>query len=178
MLNRVHVYILLFLFVIISGCAHVISKDLRAKVDPSLSLGEVLQNPNPYKGKFVLWGGEIIQVLRQENGTTLIEVLEWPLGWRGEPQRTVSFRGRFLLSSKESLDPRLYGRGVKITVAGEIQGSMPGEKIKSVSDPAYRYPLILSQEIHLWEEYLSPHSSIPPPSGPWWDDPSGRRLRF
>ena len=178
MLNRTYAYILFFLFVIISGCAHVISKDLRAKVDPSLSFGEVLQNPNVYKGKIVLWGGEIIQALPQENGTILIEVLEWPLGWRGEPQRTVSFQGRFLVLLKEPLDLSPNERGVKITVAGEIEGSMLGEKLESVSDRTYRYPIVLGGEIHLWKDYLYPYSSPKPYADPWWYDPVYRGLRF
>jgi len=178
MLNRTYAYILFFLFVIISGCAHVISKDLRAKVDPSLSFGEVLQNPNVYKGKIVLWGGEIIQALPQENGTALIEVLEWPLGWKGEPQRTVSFQGRFLVLLKEPLDLSSYERGVKITVAGELEGSILGENLKSVIDRTYRYPLVLGKETHTWKDYFYPYSSPEPYADPWWYDPSHRGLRF
>lgn len=40
------------------------------------------------------------------------------------------------------MDLSLYKRGVKITVAGEVEGLMPGEKIESVSDSTYRYPLL------------------------------------
>jgi outer membrane lipoprotein len=80
MLTRFHSYLLLILFILISGCAHVISDDLRTKVDPSVDFAEVFQNPNVYKEKMVLWGGEILQTLPQKDGTTLIEILQWPLG--------------------------------------------------------------------------------------------------
>jgi hypothetical protein len=50
-------------------------RSLRVKVDPSLILREVIQNPNVYKEKMVLWGGEIPQTLPQKDGTTLIEIL-------------------------------------------------------------------------------------------------------
>jgi outer membrane lipoprotein len=150
MAKGISLYILLFSFVFATGCAHIISADLRAKVDQSLTFNEVQKNPEAYKGKIVLWGGGIIQTLPQKDGTTLIEVLEWPLGWRGEPRRTVPFQGKFLILVKEPLGSFQYDREAKITVAGEIERIIPGEKIESVSDPTYRYPLLLSKEFHLW----------------------------
>ncbi len=59
MANRVRLFLVLFLFGIILSCAPVISPELRAKVDPDLTFKEVLQNPDAYKGKLVIWGGEI-----------------------------------------------------------------------------------------------------------------------
>jgi outer membrane lipoprotein len=89
--SRAYLYFLFFFFILTSGCSHVISDTLRARVDPSLTFREVFQNPNAYKGKIVVWGGEILQTLPQKDRTTLIEVLDWPLGWRGKPKRTVAF---------------------------------------------------------------------------------------
>jgi len=152
-MKKILFFTLFFFLILASGCAHVVSEDLRAKVDQYLTFKDVQKNPNTYKGKMVLWGGEIIQALPQEDGTNLIEVLEWPLGWREKPRRTVSFQGKFLVLSKEPLDLSLYKKGTKITVAGEIQGSKPGEKIKFISDPTYRYPLLLNKEIHFWKDY-------------------------
>jgi starvation-inducible outer membrane lipoprotein len=62
---------------------------------------------------------------------------------------------------------RFTGGGAEITVAGEIQGSIPGEKVKSVSDPTYQYPLLLSREFHLWKDRLYPYSSVPDYRGTW-----------
>jgi len=165
--KQIQSYLLLLLFGFVLGCAHVTSEGLRAKVNPSRTFDEVFQNPDAYKGKTFIWGGEIIQTLPQENGTTLIEVLEWPLGWREKPRRTVSFQGKFLVLSKEPLDPSDYTRGTKITVAGEVEGSVPGERIKSVSDPTYRYPLLASEEIHLWKDYGYPYSWVPDDRTTW-----------
>jgi len=115
----------------------------------------------------VLWGGEIIQTLPEKDGSNLIEVLEWPLSWTGRPRRTVSFQGEFLVLLKKPSDVSFYRRGVKITVAGEIQGSIQGKKIESVSNPTYRYPLLLSKKIHLWKYHLYPYSSVPDERGTW-----------
>jgi hypothetical protein len=38
---------------------------------------------------------------------------------------------------------------------------MEGEKIKSVSDPTYCYPLLLSDEVHVWKHRSYPYSSVP-----------------
>ncbi|NIR17244.1 MAG: hypothetical protein GWN86_26345, partial [Desulfobacterales bacterium] len=59
------------------GCAPVISKDIRDQVARDLSFKEVLQDPEAYKGKMVLWGGVIIKAENQKEGT-LIEVLQKP----------------------------------------------------------------------------------------------------
>jgi outer membrane lipoprotein len=133
-----------------------------------------------YKGKFVLWGGEIIKILPQD-GETYIEVFQKPLGWRGRPGKYSASQGKFIVIEKEFLDLSLFKKGKKITVAGEIQGEIFGEKIKFVSEKDYRYPFILSRQIHLWKEYFSPYSSLPPPRSPhdpYWYDPSERPLRF
>ncbi len=176
--DRIYSSFLLILFFFISGCAHVISEDLRAKVDPSISAAEVFQNPDAYRGKIVIWGGEVIQTLPQKDKTTLIEVLQWPLGWRGEPKRTVSFHGKVLVLVKGYLDPALYRGGKRITAAGEILGEMRGDKIESLTDTTYRYPFLLGRQVHLWEDYLYPYSSPQDRKDPWYLDPFERLPRF
>jgi len=92
----------------------------------------------------------------------LIEVLEWSLGRRGEPRRTVSLQGKFLVLVKDHLDPSPYQRGKRVTVAGEIQGAIQGEKIESLGDISYRYPIISSRQIYLWKvffQYSAPYDS-------------------
>ena len=160
-MKKFHAYFILSFFIFVAGCAHVISKDLRGQADPFLTFGEVFKNPNTYKGKMVIWGGEIIQTLPQKDGTTLIEVLQWPLGWRGQPKTKVAFQGKFLVLVKESLDPVLYDRRKRVTVAGEILGEIQGDKIEHLTEKAYRYPLLLEKQIHAWKH--SYRYSIPYP---------------
>ena len=162
---------LFFLALFISGCAHVISKDLRSHSDLSLTLKQVYQNTNAYKGKSVVWGGEIIETVNQKDGTTQIEVFQRPLGWRGELKETLASEGRFLILADKYLDPYIFRRGRKITVAGEIQE----EKIKPLGEMDYRYPLLLSKQIHLWEEYYYYPVYYYPYYyyDPWWGYPYG-----
>jgi len=167
-INRPHILLLLFPVLLMMGCAHVISKDLRAKTDPSLTLNQIYQNPNIYKGKWVVWGGEIIEAVNQKDGTTQIEVFQKPLGWMGEPYETAASQGRFLVLADKYLDSYLFRRGRKITVAGEILG----EKFKPIGEMDYRYLLLSGKQIYLWPEYYY----RPYPSyyyDPWWDYPYG-----
>jgi outer membrane lipoprotein len=168
MKNRFILFLPFLLIPLVSGCAHVISKDLRASSDLSLTLKQVQEDPNAYKGKSVVWGGEIIQTVNQQDGTTEIEVFQRPLGWREEPKDTLASEGRFLIIADKYLDPYVFRRGRKITVAGEIQG----EEIKPLGEMDYRYPLLLSKQIYLWEDYYY----YPYPYfyyDPWWGYPYG-----
>ena len=142
-------FLLLCLMLLLSGCAHVISRDLRMKSDLSLTLARVRQNPEAFKGKWVVWGGEIVETINQQDGTTQIEIFQKPLGWRGQPQDTAYSEGRFLILADYYLDSYAFRGGRKITVAGEIQG----EKIKPLGEMDYRYPLLSSKQIYFWPEY-------------------------
>jgi outer membrane lipoprotein len=176
MSNQVRSLIVICCLVFFSGCAHVISKDLRNKVDPALTFGQVIQNPIACKGKTVVWGGEIIEILNQKNGTTEIEVFQIPLdSMTDAPKASNASEGRFLILVNKYLDPYLYQKGKRITVAGEILG----EQIKPLGEVDYRYPLVSSQQIYLWEEYYYyPYPYHYPyyyyPWGyydPWWGYP-------
>jgi outer membrane lipoprotein len=155
--------LLILSFAFLSGCAHVISKDLRNAADPSLTESQVKRNPEAYNGKLVVWGGEIIKTENQKDGTTIVEVFQRPLDCRGEPKRTVASEGRFLVVVDKYLDPYLYRTGKEITVAGELQG----EETRPLGEMDYQYPVLLAKQIHLWDyyAYYSPYYQ------PWWWGP-------
>jgi outer membrane lipoprotein len=163
-------WIVLFLIVALSsGCAHVISRDLRTQTDAALTFHQVLQNPNAYKRKTVVWGGEIIETMNQKDGTTLIEIFQRPLGWRGEPKQWAASGGRFLALDSKYLDPYIFKKGKKVTIAGEISG----EEVRPIGKMDYHYPLLSSKQIYLWEEYYHPESYYPYYYLPWWGYPYG-----
>jgi outer membrane lipoprotein len=170
MSNRVLSFVAIACLLLLSGCAHVISKDIRDKADISLTFEKVIKNPIAYKGKTVVWGGEIVETLNQKNGTTEIEVFQLPLDSSDAPKASKSSEGRFLILVNKYLDPYLYRKGSRITVAGEILG----EKIKPLGEMDYRYPLISSKQMHLWEEYYYHPYPYYYPWGyydPWWGYP-------
>ncbi len=151
MKKRILIYPFLLLVTFVLGCAPLASNELQAGADTSLSFKQVQQNPALYKGKIVLWGGEIIQILPQENGKTFIEVLNWPLGLWDKPRKSIAFHGKFLVLANEALDPSVYKRGNRITISGEIQDEISGGQIKQLTDSTYQYPVIVSKEMHVWK---------------------------
>ena len=157
--SRIRWYSLLFVFGFILGCAPVISSDLKGRVDSSVTFNEVFQNPDGYKGKVVLWGGKIIQVV-PEDGKTLVEVLETPLNRRGKPEKASASGGRFFILVEDLMDFSKFKTGEKITVAGVIEGATQPDKMKALAGTAYRYPLVLSKEMHLWKEHKYPYSNV------------------
>ena len=170
-------FLLLLFFCPLSGCGPVISPKVMAKVDSSITFGAVFQNPDAYKGRTVLWGGKIIQVLPQ-NGTTYVEVLQMPFGWREKPEEAYASKGKFLVLFRNMPDFSNFDRRQKITVAGEIQGVIKGAVVGSLTEKDYPYPVILSEEFHLWKERLYPYSSPEPYVGPWWYESPSSGLRF
>ncbi|MBN2569283.1 MAG: Slp family lipoprotein [Deltaproteobacteria bacterium] len=128
-----------------TGCAPVISKQLRGLAAKDLTLSTVLKNPDAYKGKVILWSGVIINSVNLKKGT-MIEVLQKPADRRGRPIDVDDSEGRFLVLNSGYLDVAIYRQGRKVTVAGEIQG----KKIQSLGEIEYTYPLISAKEIYLW----------------------------
>jgi len=147
----------LLLLILIPGCTP-ISRDLRAQTDRTISFRQVFQNPEAYKGKVVIWGGEVIETINQKDGTTLIVILQRPLDWMEEPKFRGS-GGRFIVRVEGYVDPYVFKRGRRVTVAGEILG----RKVMRVGELEYPYPLLQSKQLYLWGEYYD----YPYPYYPW-----------
>lgn len=128
----------------LSGCAHIVSKNLRDMTDKEAPLSQVFQDPESGTGRIVILGGIIASASNRREGT-YIEVVEKPLDYRGRPQGTDRSLGRFLVIHQSYLDPVIYTEGRAITVAGKVLG----KKEKPLEEMLYSYPLIQAMEIHL-----------------------------
>lgn len=139
----------LFLFslmiVFLTGCAPVISKQIREQVSPTLTFQEVLRNPDTFRNQMVIWSGVIVKSENTKEGT-LLEVLQKPADARGRPLEVDRSLGRFLALYPEYLDTAIYGKGREITVAGKILE----KRILPLGEIEYAYPVILVKEIYLW----------------------------
>ncbi len=116
-----------------------------ARATDSLSLGAVNADAGAYLGRTVRWGGTIVAVQPELNGSWL-EVSERPLNRAGKPVLEGPSRGRFLVRTHHVLDQTLYAPGREITVAGVVRGSMDA----SVGDEHYALPLIRARSFDLW----------------------------
>lgn len=140
---------------LLSACAYPISKELRREATKDLTFPMVLQDPTAYIGSIVLWGGQVIETQNVTGGSEIL-VLETPLDYQEMPEADKYSRGRFIAKSSTFLDPEVYKKGKKITVAGEIIG----KETKPLGKATYTYPLILIKQIHLWRRIrLYPYST-------------------
>jgi len=134
---------LLILFVI--GCAPVISQEVLREVDKDLPFQIVLRNPDGFKGKMILLGGEIIETTPLP-GKTRMTVLQYPLGFRNKPSVDAGTEGRFIVEAPGFLDPVVYSAGRQVTVAGILEG----KEVHPLGQIDYAYPLVTSRELYLW----------------------------
>ena len=157
--------ILAFLsLMIFSGCAPIIPQELKRSIRENITIHEVVKNPDAYKGKMVLWGGEILRTVNKKEGT-MIEVLQLPLDRSDRPKDVDASEGRFLVLHPDYLDVAIYRPGREITVVGKIQGirKLPLGEIE------YEYPLLKAEKIHLWKikpEEIKVYHEYPP--YPYW----------
>jgi outer membrane lipoprotein len=131
---------------LLSGCAsYPIAKNLREQAQP-LTLTQVTANPKTTRGAMVIWGGRIIKTVNDTNGSA-IYVLQRPLSRKEKPADDDVFTGgRFIVISRESLDPATYPTGGLITVAGQLSG-VRNERLQNTP---YAYPMVDIKQVHLW----------------------------
>ncbi len=138
------IFILSFLF-LVSGCAHNISKSSLARVDPSVTFVKLLDDPDAYRGKFVILGGKIAAAKDNPEGTTL-EVIQHDLDSRELPDETVVSGGRFLAFAPGPLNMTICRAGRLVSMAGIVAG----KKIMPLKGKDYSYPVIVVKELHLF----------------------------
>jgi len=113
------VFLAMAAMLLLAGCAHVISKEALKEVDTTVTFSQVAQDPDAYKGKTVLLGGDIIKAQNFSN-MTLIVVLQRPLGRRGEPAAGDVSEGRFIGHLQPRKEDHRGGHG------GGQRGTPPG----------------------------------------------------
>lgn len=139
--------LLSLILLIIPSCAHVISEPLREEALKGVSYLEIAKDPERFKGKLIIVGGEIIASRNLKEGTE-IEVLQKPLDRTGRPTEMDISEGRFLILHPGYLDTAIYSRGRSITVAGIVKG----KKTLPLGEIEYTYTVIEPKELHLWEK--------------------------
>lgn len=149
---------------ILAGCASgsVIPASLQAQIDKSLTFAQLRETPDSYRGHMLVLGGEVLSAKRLKEGTR-IEVLEIPLNGSLQPglDRTTS-RGRFIAVQKEFLDPATIPPGTRLTLVGEVTGSVADK----LDETDYTYPMVEVRSLKVWPRVESfshiPHYYYPP----------------
>ncbi|MCG3112968.1 MAG: Slp family lipoprotein [Candidatus Manganitrophus sp. SB1] len=145
--SKMPAVLLLFLSsLIFSSCGQkVIPEDLERKVEKEISFQEVKKNPESYKGKRILVGGEIIEIRNLQNKTE-IEILQKPLGRDRAPITVDESGGRFVLIHPSFLDPSVFRSGRRLTAVGLVEGG----RSEQVGEAEMVQPVLQSEHIHLW----------------------------
>lgn len=158
-----------------SGCS-VISRDIRQQAATDVGFASLKQDTNAYTGKTIILGGYILET-RNLADETRLTVLQAPLDISDKPGRRDSSGGRFLVIHDGFLDPVIYEKDRKITVAGKITGT---QSVR-INQHEYALPVLDSREIHLWQEPKEPRQNYYDPFYPWPDpyfhDPYFRHWR-
>jgi outer membrane lipoprotein len=139
-------YILFVFFIMfLMGCATGISRQSRSKVTYSGTFSELQKTPDVYKDEIIMLGGKILET---NVSSTLSEltVLQLALGNNGRPVNLDQSHGRFLVQSKQFLDPAIYQKGMLLTLVGKLKGS----EVRAIGGFDYVYPLVEPIEIKLW----------------------------
>ena len=111
-----------------AGCAAApFPGELTRSVDRSLDLAGIRAHP-------------------QEPGETEIEILSRPLGGGDVPERSDRTDGRFLVRSREFLDPVVYARGRRLSVLGTVTGRVE----RRLGELPYAYPVVTAEQLKLW----------------------------
>jgi outer membrane lipoprotein len=146
---------MVFLIPLFATSCSVISQQVRKESMPPVDFKMLIQNTNKYLGKTVILGGYILETQNLADRSS-IKVLQVPLGWGETLKSKDDSKGRFIISHKGFLDPEIYSKDRKVTVAGKIVGKTD-EKVGQFTQP---YLKIESREIYLWpkeDEYIRPY---------------------
>jgi outer membrane lipoprotein len=142
--NASNIFVI-FLIFLVMGCAAGISKQTRSKVTYTGSFSALQKTPDAYKGEVVMLGGRIIEA-KVSSPLSELTVLQLAIGTSDRPENSDKSEGRFIVQSKQLLDPAIYEKDMLVTVVGTLKGS----KVLPIGDLKYTYPIVEPIEIKLW----------------------------
>jgi outer membrane lipoprotein len=165
----------LALLVTLTGCASTQEAgDGSDAQTQALTFLQVKAAPDSFKGQSVVFGGKVLTARRQKDGTR-IEILQLPLARSTRPGYDLTqSQGRFIAIYREFLDPAIVPHGTRITVTGEVSGSI----MLPLDETDYTYPVIDITRVQVWagsEDVAPPIRPYPymgmgpgPYWGPYW----------
>ena len=166
--------------VLLTGCVQpykaTLSPDITNQINDSLSFLQIKAFPDDHKGKLVILGGQILSAKRLTDSTELI-ILHLPLIQEREPSTELTHsQGRFIAYQQTFLDPATVPAGTRITLVGELSGSVT----QKLDETDYIYPTLTIKQLKTWpapSDY--PRYSQPYPyGGPYGYPFLGPRGRF
>lgn len=144
-----------------TGCAST-QETGESSATNAISFLQVKAAPDSFKGQSVVFGGQVLSARRLKEGTR-IEILQLPLDSSGYPGTNLTqSQGRFIAMHKDFLDPATLPYGTRVTVTGEITGSIP----LPLDETEYTYPVVDTRHLQVWTAAENPAPGIRPYMGP------------
>jgi len=154
----------LLLIMSISACTAHIPPEIKQPLEGSPSIGEVRDKADAYISQKVRWGGVILDTENQQD-TSSLTIVAFPLNDSGEPLVSDKSTGRFIAKFDEFIEPRIFSRDRVITVTGKL---LKTETLE-VGEYAYEYPVVEVEHHYIWPVKEDPAYINYPPY--WWYDP-------
>lgn len=165
-------------FLLASCVAPVLSKNYLQEGERTVSFAQLRESTEQYKGRLFVLGGVIIRTRLVAAGSQ-IEAMHVPVDGSGYFEERGQTEGRYLaVLPKEGtiLDPAVYRRGRRVTLAGEFIDIRKGK----IDEMEYAYPVFQIKQVYLWPKERG--YAYPPPfyydawfypypyyyGHPWW----------
>lgn len=159
------------LLVTLTGCASTQEAgDGSNAQTQALTFLQVKAAPDSFQGQSVVFGGKVLTARRQKDGTR-IEILQLPLDRSTRPGYDLTqSQGRFIALQREFLDPATLPPGTRVTVTGEVSGSIT----LPLDETDYIYPVVDIKRVQVWPGSeqaalrIRPYMGPGPYWGPYW----------
>jgi outer membrane lipoprotein len=172
-MKRLQVLLLLAFSLILFSCAPVLNREYMREGSREVSFQLLRESPDPYKGRLFIFGGVIVRTKVTAAGSQ-IEAMHVPVDSSGYFKETGSSEGRFIAvlpGDGTLLDPEVYRRGRRVTLAGEFVELRKGR----IDEIEYVYPVFEIKQIYLWPRERPYYYYYDDPWfypyyywGPWW----------
>jgi outer membrane lipoprotein len=136
------------------GCSS-LPKTIQAPPANDLQLEQVSGQLLSYKNSAVRWGGKIITVNNDEQGS-LLQSVQFPLNNIGRPVVSKNSQGRFLVESDLFLDPEVFKKGTLATFSGFIRD----QQVRQIDKKQLLLPVIQLQDSYLWPKKTELRSNL------------------
>ncbi len=139
----------------LAGCTSVVPESLRGQVDRSLTYDRLAHQPEAFRGRMVVMGGEVWRV-RPMGRDLELTLTERPLSPADDSPMLGRTSGGSLVVLVPGAARAEIREGFVVTVVGVVQGR------ESAEDPQSP-PLLEARDLHVW-----PVGRAPLPAGREW----------
>jgi outer membrane lipoprotein len=142
------ILLLFILSLMFLSCSPVLNREYMREGSREVSFQLLRENPEAQKGRLFILGGVIVRTKFTAAGSQ-IEAMYVPVNGSGYFKESGRSEGRFLAVLPEDrtmLDPEVYSRGRRVTLAGEFVELQSGW----IGEMEYVYPVFEIKQIYLW----------------------------